>query len=69
MRLSLFFLPLTIIFALIAAVASAGWYIVKQGDTLSAIADGFHVSLQALEAANPGVTPDRIFPGQAIWIP
>ncbi|CAB4436630.1 unnamed protein product [Rhizophagus irregularis] len=69
MRLSLFFLPLTIFFALIASVASAGWYIVRQGDTLYAIANAFHISLQALEAANPGVTPDRIYPGQAIWIP
>ncbi|PKY61270.1 hypothetical protein RhiirA4_486017 [Rhizophagus irregularis] len=42
---------------------------VRQGDTLYAIANAFHISLQALEAANPGVTPDRIYPGQAIWIP
>lgn len=45
-------------------------YVVKTGDTLSAIAQTFGVSLPALEAANPQMTnPDLIFPGQVITIP
>jgi nucleoid-associated protein YgaU len=45
-------------------------YVVQPGDTLSAIARRFGVSLSALEAANPQI-PDfnRIFPGQVINIP
>src|SRR5271157_2649588 len=48
----------------------AATYIVRQGDTLSGIAQNFGVSLQALQAANPQITnPDLIFPGQVINIP
>jgi tyrosinase len=45
-------------------------YIVQQGDTLTAIATRFGVSLAALIAANPHITnPNRIFRGQIIAIP
>ena len=43
---------------------------VQSGDTMTAIAKKFGVSLAALEAANPQVTnPDLIFPGQVLTIP
>ena len=42
-------------------------YVVQTGDTLTAIATRFGVTLAALEAANPQITdPNRIFPGQII---
>jgi LysM repeat protein len=47
-----------------------GSYVVQPGDTLTAIAELFSVTLAALEAANPQITnPDLIFPGQVIHIP
>ncbi|MGH3797573.1 MAG: LysM peptidoglycan-binding domain-containing protein [Pseudonocardiaceae bacterium] len=45
-------------------------YIVQPGDTLSGIAEKFDVSLSDLEKANPQITdPDRIFPGEVVYIP
>jgi LysM repeat protein len=45
-------------------------YVVQPGDTLSAIAEQFGVSLADLEAANPQITnPNLIFPRQVIRIP
>ncbi|MDI6871437.1 MAG: LysM peptidoglycan-binding domain-containing protein [Bacillota bacterium] len=45
-------------------------YVVQPGDTLSAIARRFGVSLAALLAVNPEIAdPDLIFPGQLIRIP
>jgi tyrosinase len=45
-------------------------YIVRSGDTFSAIAARFGVTLAALEAANPQIAdPNHIFPGQVITIP
>ncbi len=45
-------------------------YIVQPGDTLSAIAARFGLTLSQLLAANPQITnPNLIFPGQAITIP
>src|SRR5690349_13158997 len=42
-------------------------YVVHTGDTLTAIASRFGVTLATLEAANPQITnPNRIFPGQII---
>jgi spore coat assembly protein SafA len=47
-----------------------GTYVVQPGDTMSAIAQNFNVTLAALEAANPQITnPDLIFPGQVLVIP
>ena len=43
---------------------------VRRGETLSAIARGYGVSLQRLIAANPRLAnPNRIYPGQTIVIP
>jgi peptidoglycan DL-endopeptidase LytF len=49
--------------------ASPTTYKVVQGDTLSTIAKKFHVSLNALMAANPGVEPTRLQIGQTLQIP
>ena len=44
-------------------------YKVVQGDTFSTIAKKFHVSLNALMAANPGAEPTKLQIGQALHIP
>ena len=45
-------------------------YRVHPGDTLSAIAAKFNVSLAAVEAANPQIKdPDKIFPDELVRIP
>ena|SRR5215469_17409095 len=45
-------------------------YRVRVGDTLSAIAAKFNVSLSALEAANPQIPdPNKIFPNELVKIP
>ena len=45
-------------------------YVVKPGDTLSAIASRQHVTLARLLAANPGIkNKNLIFPGQRIVVP
>jgi LysM repeat protein len=45
-------------------------YRVLPGDTLSAIAAKFSVSLSALEAANPQITdPNKIFPDELVHVP
>src|SRR5574342_661676 len=44
-------------------------YIVQSGDTLSAIAQRFGVSLSALIAANNLTNPNLIFVGQRLTIP
>jgi len=45
-------------------------YRVRPGDTLSAIAAKFNVSLSALEAANPQIPdPNKIFPDELVHIP
>ena len=44
-------------------------YVVQTGDSLTAIATRFGVSLTALKAANPQIAnPNRIFPGQIITV-
>ena len=49
------------------APAAGPEYVIQPGDTLSAVAARFGVTLAALEAANPQiVNPDRIFPGQIV---
>ncbi len=50
--------------------AAGGSYTVRRGDTLSNIAATHHVSLDALEAANPRIgNPNQIYPGQVIHLP
>ncbi len=44
-------------------------YIVKEGDTMSEIAEQFHVPLDALMAANPNVSPNAMSVGQTLLIP
>lgn len=56
--------------AFAASHSASTTYTVQHGDTLSAIAQRFGVSLSALEAANPQIAnPDRIYPGDRIHIP
>lgn len=45
-----------------------GWT-VDPGDNMSKIAAAVGVSLAALIAANPGIDPNRIYPGQALRLP
>ncbi len=44
-------------------------YTVQWGDWLSKIAAQFDVTTQAIAAANPGLNPNRIYPGQVLNIP
>lgn len=55
---------------LAAATANASDYVVVHGDCLWWIAIRHHVSLAALEAANPQIkNPNLIFPGEIVHIP
>jgi len=49
--------------------AGGSEYTVAKGDTLGKIAHHNGVSLKALEAANPGVTPTKLKVGQKLTIP
>ena len=53
----------------VSAQSGGPVYIVQSGDTLSAIAARFNVSVDALVAANPGLDPNLISQGQQIIIP
>jgi len=53
----------------VSAQGSGPVYIVQSGDTLSAIASRFNVSVDALVTANPGLDPNLISQGQQIIIP
>jgi LysM repeat protein len=44
-------------------------YVIVKGDTLAKIAKNNHVSLKALEAANPNVQPTKLKVGQKLTIP
>lgn len=44
-------------------------YIIKTGDTFYDIAINNAISVEALESANPGVDPERLYVGQSICIP
>jgi len=44
-------------------------YTVQWGDWLRKIADRHNVTLEALLAANPGINPNVIYPGQRLTIP
>jgi LysM repeat protein len=51
-------------------VAPAGAeYVVVKGDTLDKIAKANHVTVKAIEAANPGVVPTKLHIGQKLVIP
>lgn len=52
-----------------AALALAATVYVSPGDTLSGIAASNGYSLSAVEAANPSVNPNVIYPGEAINLP
>lgn len=52
-----------------ATPAGAITYVVRRGDTLSAIGRRFGVSVAALMRANHIVNPDRIYAGQRLLIP
>ncbi len=50
--------------------ATAQIYVMRKGDTLIAIAKKFHITLEALRAANPKVTDPRKIPvGYRLVIP
>jgi LysM repeat protein len=51
------------------ATGGATTYTVQWGDWLNKIAGRFGVSTQAILAANPGLNPNYIYPGQVINIP
>ncbi|MFF3380571.1 peptidoglycan-binding protein [Streptomyces sp. NPDC002680] len=45
------------------------FYVVREGDTLSAIADRFHVTLAQIREWNPQITnPNLIHPGQRVRV-
>jgi LysM repeat protein len=50
-------------------VDANGNYVVAKGDTLSKIARKFAISVDALEAENPGLSPTSLKVGQKIKIP
>jgi LysM repeat protein len=52
-----------------SAPGTASTYTVQWGDWLSKIAGRFGVTSQAILAANPGLDPNRIYPGQVLNIP
>ena len=44
-------------------------YVVRSGDTLSAIADRFHLSEAAILGLNPGLAPNAIVTGEVVRLP
>jgi LysM repeat protein len=44
-------------------------YTVQRGDWFYAIARKFNVTVEMLQAANPGVNPNFVFPGQVLNVP
>ncbi len=51
------------------AETASSEYVVVKGDTLDGIAKKNHVTIKALEAANPGVVPTKLKIGQKLVIP
>lgn len=60
--------PLLVV-ATFGLTTSAGTYVVRPGDTLSAIAGRLGVSVGALTQANGITDPDRVFAGQTLQLP
>lgn len=52
-----------------AAAACPSPYVVQRGDWLLKIAERCRTTLAAIVAANPGLTPNRIYAGQALNLP
>ena len=52
-----------------ATVPADGVYIVKEGDSFSRIAARYHVKVADIEAANPGVSSNRLQIGQKLNLP
>lgn len=44
-------------------------YTIQRGDTLLAISRRFNTTVAAIQAANPGLVPERLFIGQVICVP
>ncbi|WP_077622863.1 L,D-transpeptidase family protein [Sediminibacillus massiliensis] len=42
---------------------------IKAGETLSQISRDYRIPLASILSANPGITPDMIYPGQSLVIP
>jgi LysM repeat protein len=55
--------------AALALTSNAGTYVVRPGDTLSAIAGRLGVSVRALADANGITDPNRVFAGQSLDVP
>jgi lysozyme len=52
-----------------SASSTPSTYTVQRGDWIYAIARKFNVSVAALLAANPGIRPNLLYPGQQLNIP
>lgn len=52
-----------------APVPTAQEYVIQKGDSFSTIAPKFHVSVKALQEANPNLNPTKLQIGQKIMIP
>jgi LysM repeat protein len=53
----------------VPATPAASEYKITKGDSFSSLAKKFHVSVKAIEEANPGVLPTKLKVGQTIHIP
>jgi len=51
------------------ACPTMNYYVIRRGDTLSAIARAFNIQLQELLSVNPGINPNALSVGQTICIP
>ena len=61
--------PPPVVAPIVPEVPAGSEYTVAKGDTLAKIAKNNHVSLKALEAANPNVQPTKLKVGQKLTLP